>query len=68
MPDPHPSTDLVLWRVPSTSTPKAVDTVCVARSTHLVLIRSSLGRPIGVTHAAWADFVAAVKAGEFDDV
>ncbi|KLL11851.1 MULTISPECIES: DUF397 domain-containing protein [Protofrankia] len=56
------------WRQPSVPDPRAVDAVEVARGPHLVLIRSSLGRPIGVTPAAWARFVGAVKAGEYDDM
>lgn len=39
----------------------------VARGPFMVLIRSSLSRPIPITPAAWADFVAAVKRGELDD-
>ncbi len=55
------------WRAPSTTTPTAVDVVWVARGPHLVFFRSSLSRPIPITPAAWADFLTAVKAGEYDD-
>ncbi|TFE33534.1 DUF397 domain-containing protein [Frankia sp. B2] len=46
----------------------AVDVVEVARGEHRVLIRSSLGPPIRITPQAWADLVAAVKRGEYDDL
>ncbi len=55
------------WRAPSTTTPGAVDAVWVARGPFMVLFRSSLSRPIPITPAAWRDFVAAVKRGEYDD-
>ncbi|WP_083390943.1 DUF397 domain-containing protein [Parafrankia soli] len=47
--------------------PTAVDAVEVTQGSCVVLIRSSLGRiPVGVTPGAWAAFVDAVKAGEYD--
>ncbi|MCK9904191.1 DUF397 domain-containing protein [Frankia sp. Cpl3] len=65
---PRPAPDVsALWQQPSTPHPTAVDAVEVAWGPSLVLIRSSLGRtPVGVTPGAWAAFVAAVRAGEFD--
>ncbi|ORT53592.1 DUF397 domain-containing protein [Frankia sp. KB5] len=69
MPYPHLALDTVsTWRQPSVPHPTAVDAVEVARVPHLVLIRSSLGRPIGFTPGAWSRFREAVKAGEFDDL
>jgi hypothetical protein len=65
----HPARDVTsVWRQPYVSDPRAVDAVEVGRGAHLVLIRSSLGRPIGFTPGAWARFRDAVKAGEFDDL
>lgn len=59
----------VEWRAPSVRTQKAVDGVLVTHALHLVLIRSSLSSaPVGVTPAAWRDFLNAVKRGEFDDL
>ncbi|MEX5709397.1 DUF397 domain-containing protein [Parafrankia sp. FMc6] len=56
-----------LWQQPATPHPTAVDAVEVARGPNLVLIRSSLGRvQVGVTPGAWASFVAAVRAGEYE--
>ncbi|ABD12405.1 DUF397 domain-containing protein [Frankia sp. CcI156] len=56
------------WRRPSRMNRNAVDVVEVARGEHRVLIRSSLGPPIRITPQAWADLVAAVKRGEYDDL
>ncbi|WP_041254982.1 DUF397 domain-containing protein [Frankia sp. EAN1pec] len=68
MPLPPVSADPIsLWQKPSEPHPTAVDAVQVARGPYLVLVRSSLGRvPVGFTPGAWAAFVAAVKAGEYD--
>lgn len=68
MPLPTPAVHVEPWRAPSTTDPEAVDAVWVARGPVLVMVRSSLTRPIGITPTAWADFVAAVKAGEYDDL
>ncbi|SQD98896.1 DUF397 domain-containing protein [Parafrankia sp. BMG5.11] len=61
-----PALPVASWQAPSTTSTTAVDAVWLSRGPFLVLLRSSLTRPIGITPAAWADFVAAVKAGEFD--
>ncbi|MCK9929307.1 DUF397 domain-containing protein [Frankia sp. Mgl5] len=64
---PVPVAAVDSWKAPSTTTPGAVDVVWVARGPFMVLVRSSLSRPIPITPAAWGDFIAAVKAGEYDD-
>lgn len=65
---PPPIPDAALtWRQPSVPDRRAVDAVEVAQTPDRVLVRSSLGRTrAGFTPAAWAAFVAAVKAGEYD--
>ncbi|EFC79892.1 hypothetical protein FrEUN1fDRAFT_6984 [Parafrankia sp. EUN1f] len=56
-----------VWQRPADPHPTAVDAVEVALGPNRVLIRSSLGRvPVGVTPGAWASFVAAIRAGEYE--
>ncbi|WP_018506073.1 DUF397 domain-containing protein [Parafrankia discariae] len=56
------------WRRPSQLSTKAVDAVEVALDDHRVLIRSSWGREVRTTPGAFADFVEAVRRGEYDDL
>ncbi|CUU60996.1 hypothetical protein Ga0074812_15221 [Parafrankia irregularis] len=56
------------WRAPRNRTAEAVDAVLIARVQDQVFLRSTLSRPIAFTPAAWEDFKAAVKAGDYDDV
>ncbi len=63
-----PALAAVHWRRPSRLSPRSVDVVEVALDDHRVLIRSSWGREVRTTLGAFADFVEAVRRGEYDDL
>ena len=56
----------LVWQRPSRTNPDLVDVVEVARLPHGVRLRTNLTVPITISAGAWADFLAAVKVGEFD--
>jgi len=58
------------WRRPSVTDVKVVDAVEAAwcKPGIAVLLRGTLSGPTRVSSGAWADFLAAVKRGEYDDL
>ncbi len=58
----------LFWRQPAKITAGVVDAVKVAPAVHGVVLGSTLGGVVVVSGTAWADFVAAVKAGEYDSL
>ncbi len=72
MPAPYRSESAVAtaWRRPSVTDAKVVDAVEAAwcRPGVAVVLRGTLSCPTTVSSGAWADFLAAVKRGEYDQL
>ncbi|OHV31648.1 DUF397 domain-containing protein [Parafrankia colletiae] len=56
------------WRRPSQVNPAVPDIIEVAADGPRVLIRSSLGLAVRNSPGAFADFIRAAKAGEYDNL
>ncbi|MBL7498817.1 DUF397 domain-containing protein [Frankia sp. CNm7] len=68
--DDPPCDDPPAWRRPSAADPKTVDSVEAAWRVPgvAVVLRGSLSQPTLISSGAWAEFLAAVKRGEYDDL